>query len=483
MKNRISVMALPALLFFAQSAFGQVGVSTPDPKATLDVAAVPADLTKTDGIIAPRLTADQVKAKDNIYGAAQTGSIVYVTQALTTVLPTGAKSANLTAPGYYYFDGTIWQVLNTSVGIWNQKGTTNTVAHTSAENVWRGGSVAVGEDIGNSAVKFAVTNRITDGSTTNSSGIGAVEYSNGPGQKSAIYGLLEDTASSGTSVNLGMMSTVNDKSTTLSRGNAGLFSYSLIGSKDNSSSLITGVTSNLFLYSTGTLLAGNVYGTTSYAGGTAAAGSNNTGDISVNNLRGVDATAAPYTVSGHNFTSPMTIGGQMEVSLQGGGTSDLVSVYGANASINTTMAGGNLKVTNAMAALRSYTGFGSTGTYDVNKLYGLFVDVAETGSASKRLGNSYGIFISRYRFAGDTASNAYNLYSQGADTKNYFQGRVGVGINTPGAQLHIVKQATDLTPAIIAGCNEYTDNADAISNGLPQGALYRTGDVLKVVHP
>lgn len=29
---------------------------------------------------------------------------------------------------------------------------------------------------------------------------------------------------------------------------------------------------------------------------------------------------------------------------------------------------------------------------------------------------------------------------------------------------------------------EYTDNADAIANGLTSGDVYRTGDVLKIVH-
>lgn len=61
-------------------------------------------------------------------------------------------------------------------------------------------------------------------------------------------------------------------------------------------------------------------------------------------------------------------------------------------------------------------------------------------------------------------------------------GNVGIGSNSPQARLHVVKSLTDLTPAIIEGCNEYADNAAALAAGLPIGALYRTGDVLKVVH-
>lgn len=48
-------------------AYAQVGINTPDPKATLDVMALPADLTKTDGLIAPRLKGTELKAKDTNY--------------------------------------------------------------------------------------------------------------------------------------------------------------------------------------------------------------------------------------------------------------------------------------------------------------------------------------------------------------------------------------------------------------------------------
>jgi len=49
-------------------------------------------------------------------------------------------------------------------------------------------------------------------------------------------------------------------------------------------------------------------------------------------------------------------------------------------------------------------------------------------------------------------------------------GNVGIGISNPTSKLQVV------------GILEYTDNADALSNGLTAGAFYRTGDLLKVVH-
>lgn len=49
-------------------------------------------------------------------------------------------------------------------------------------------------------------------------------------------------------------------------------------------------------------------------------------------------------------------------------------------------------------------------------------------------------------------------------------GNLGIGTTTPTSALHVVS------------IPEYTDNSDAISNGLTAGAFYRTGDILKVVH-
>ena len=48
----------------------QVGVGTADPKATLDVTGKPTDVNVVDGIIPPRITGDQLRAKSGPYGHA-----------------------------------------------------------------------------------------------------------------------------------------------------------------------------------------------------------------------------------------------------------------------------------------------------------------------------------------------------------------------------------------------------------------------------
>ncbi|BFO67470.1 hypothetical protein [Chryseobacterium sp. KCF3-3] len=90
----------------------QVGVNNTSPKATLDITAKTTDGTAPEGFIGPRLTGDQIKAADAQYTAVHTGMMIYATAAVTTA---SAKTVNMTAPGYYVFDGTVWNKVGTSV--------------------------------------------------------------------------------------------------------------------------------------------------------------------------------------------------------------------------------------------------------------------------------------------------------------------------------------------------------------------------------
>ncbi|RLJ23580.1 hypothetical protein CLU97_4354 [Chryseobacterium sp. 7] len=94
-------------------AFAQVGINTPNAQSTLDIVGSPNDTTKADGIIAPRLTGNQLAAKDAKYTAAQTGAMVYVTAAAA---PTTPKTINVTSPGYYTFNGNIWTTSSNNTG-------------------------------------------------------------------------------------------------------------------------------------------------------------------------------------------------------------------------------------------------------------------------------------------------------------------------------------------------------------------------------
>lgn len=79
MKKQILALLLFSLISFS---YGQVGIDTTNPQATLDVLGKPTVTTSLDGIIPPRLTGDQLGAKT--YTTTQTGAVIYVTAAKST---------------------------------------------------------------------------------------------------------------------------------------------------------------------------------------------------------------------------------------------------------------------------------------------------------------------------------------------------------------------------------------------------------------
>lgn len=103
------------LLFSISSLTAQIGVNTTDPKATLEVVGKPEIASEPDGIIAPKLTREQLIAK-TAYAADQVGAIVYVTDLTGT---TNSATQKVLAVGYYYFDGSIWNYMNSSVSQFN----------------------------------------------------------------------------------------------------------------------------------------------------------------------------------------------------------------------------------------------------------------------------------------------------------------------------------------------------------------------------
>lgn len=104
-------------LVLSTFAFGQAGIGTTTPQATLDVVGKPLETSSLDGIIAPRMEGAQLRSKS--YTASQTGALVYVTLADTA--PAG-QTADVTAPGYYFFNGTKW-VNTEGINLYNSDGT------------------------------------------------------------------------------------------------------------------------------------------------------------------------------------------------------------------------------------------------------------------------------------------------------------------------------------------------------------------------
>ncbi len=120
LNTRLFITFLFAVSF---SVSAQVGIGTTTPKATLDIAGQPTETTQLDGVIPPRITGDQLRAKT--YTSAQTAAIVYATAADSA--PTG-QTLNVTQAGYYYFNGTLWIRMAPESDDWKISGNSNTNA-------------------------------------------------------------------------------------------------------------------------------------------------------------------------------------------------------------------------------------------------------------------------------------------------------------------------------------------------------------------
>ena len=103
--------------------------------------------------------------------------------------------------------------------------------------------------------------------------------------------------------------------------------------------------------------------------------------------------------------------------------------------------------------------------------YSSGIDFINTG---QNLGIGLNAASAKVHIYGDATSSNYALKVDNSAFNPLLyvrnDGNVGIGTSSPTAKLHVV------------GLLEYTDNADALANGLTIGAFYRTGDLLKVVH-
>ena len=104
MKAKITSVFLLLMAFN----YAQVGIGTTTPASTLDVIGAPASSTTVDGLLIPRLTGDELRAKNAVYLAAQNGAMVYVTAADTAPV---SKTVNIVRVGLYTYNAVAgeWQ--------------------------------------------------------------------------------------------------------------------------------------------------------------------------------------------------------------------------------------------------------------------------------------------------------------------------------------------------------------------------------------
>lgn len=104
MKNKFLQLLF---VLIAKNFFSQVGINTQTPKATLEVVGRPTDITHHDGIILPRITGDQLAAKN--YTIEQKGTVIFVTLPSNTL---SGQVVHIEKSGLYYFDGSVWMPFN-----------------------------------------------------------------------------------------------------------------------------------------------------------------------------------------------------------------------------------------------------------------------------------------------------------------------------------------------------------------------------------
>jgi hypothetical protein len=480
-KMKKNIILLTALAI-SSLAYSQVGINNETPKATLDITAKTTDGTKPEGIIAPRLTGDQIKLGDAQYDTPQTGAIVYATAAITTTPTVTDKTKNITAIGYYYFDGAFWQALNgAATEPWKVSGST-TPATSNTQNIYQTGRVGIGSNPGATPeANLNVFESNADGNTGTSFGIKNTMSSNKQGIKYGINNFLYDNSTAGSGGLYGTYSSTIDGSTVSKPGYGGYFTYDLSGAKNNGITTHThGMRNTIALESVGgDLTSGYAYANFADAKGYAAGG-----NLTLTDLRAYSGYTLPTASAGHTASITGLFGGHYTVRPNpNGGTITSSEVYGVSGQFDPTAvsASGTFNATSQIAALRSYINLDGAATYNINNLYGIFVDKGPASGTNATINRAIGLYIEPFTFTGANAANSYNIYSEGSLTKNYFEGKVGIGLNAPAAQLHIVKQAADLTPAIIEGCGVYADNTEASTAGLPVGALYRTASGVLMV--
>ncbi|MBK1897700.1 hypothetical protein [Chryseobacterium paridis] len=105
-RNLLTATMLVSFGIFSQAQQRGVGINTTKPAATLDVVADIRENAMPDAILAPRMTAAQLLAKDNTsgtYGAPQNGAIVYITSGSGNT----DRTSKIRGAGFYYFDSTV----------------------------------------------------------------------------------------------------------------------------------------------------------------------------------------------------------------------------------------------------------------------------------------------------------------------------------------------------------------------------------------
>lgn len=143
-------------IFLSVLTFGQVGINTKDPKVTLDISKS-TNITLPDGLLYPKLTADELEAKKDTYTEDQHGTFVYI----TSDNPGTGVTSEVNGEGLYYYNANIQKFVSIkSLQPWFSQ-STNVGATTNSENIYHTGQVSIGSNSSDPSAQFQIssTNR------------------------------------------------------------------------------------------------------------------------------------------------------------------------------------------------------------------------------------------------------------------------------------------------------------------------------------
>ncbi|MBB4805897.1 hypothetical protein HNP38_001169 [Chryseobacterium defluvii] len=108
MKKKL--LSLAAILAAFSGAYAQVGINNDSPGASLEITPKTTG-SRPEGILIPRLTGNQIQTMDMQLGMGQNSMLIYATSAVTA--PAGI-TADLTSPGFYYYNHSLtkWVAIN-----------------------------------------------------------------------------------------------------------------------------------------------------------------------------------------------------------------------------------------------------------------------------------------------------------------------------------------------------------------------------------
>lgn len=391
------VSIIIVFFFCTVLSYAQVGINTTDPKGSLDVVGKPADATELDGVIAPRLTGNQLRAKP--YTAAQTAAIVYVTAADSA--PAG-QTIDVTEIGYYFFDGSLWVRLAPE-----EDGDFHKVGFSEAptlitENVFRSGNVGIGKTSANYPLDvYSATNERV------------AQFTRAGSDDGNNYGLFVTNSNTGQGVHYGMRVNISTTSTTGTHRHYG--TYNQVNGET------AGTNQNVGTYNTTNKGAGTHTGTFNSLTGTE--NSTNIGNSNYITNQGNGAHTGTRNLL--KITNPsLNTGTGTKIGTYNGINSSLGDNYGVFNEIESTVAGKT-----------------SYGTYnDINGSAGLniggYFDSYGTG------GTYYAAIFNRGHVVINEAAGDNDFRVESTSQQNMFfvdasSNEVGIGTNNPLATLDV----------------------------------------------